>query len=158
MRKPVLRKRTIGLLQFVILLLVVLSSTAIAVYALTILWSAQVGVTVVDTVGLSVYSDQACTSPVSSIDFGEQKKGAATDKTLYVKNTGSADIKLDWSSNAPTTILSADDFVYYNNGAWANIKGYTLKAGEVLTAKYQIYILPTAAAGSKSWTLSIGAS
>ncbi len=150
--------KKIGILQLAVLLLVVISSVAVTVYALTILWSAQVGLKVVDTVGLSVYSDQAATNPVTSIDFGEQRKCAAADKTLYIKNTGSADIKLDYSSNAPTSILASDDFVYYNNGAWANIRGYTLKAGEVLTAKYQIYILPNAATGSKSWTLSIGGS
>lgn len=153
-----MNKRRIGVLQLAVVAIVLISSTLAIVYALTILWSAQVGVKVVDTVGLAVYTDQACTNPISSIDFGDQKKGAAASVTLYVKNTGTSSITLDYSSNAPTSILASDDFVYSNGASWANIRGYQLKAGEVLATKYEIYILPTAATGSKTWTLNLGSS
>ena len=149
-------RKNIGMLQLTVLLAVILSSTVTMVYALTILWSAQVSVNIVDTVQLGVYSDSACTTVVQSIAFGDQKKGASASITLFIKNTGTTNITLGYSSNAPTSILAGDDWVWNNGGTWANIKGYVLKTNQVLETKYQIYILPNAPTGSKTWTLSLG--
>jgi archaellum component FlaG (FlaF/FlaG flagellin family) len=152
-----MRKST-GTLQLAIVFLVAAISAASLAYALTTLWSAQVGVTVVDTVGLGVYADSACTIPVQSIDFGNQKKGAYTYKSLFVKNTGTANIALEYSSNAPTGILAGDDWVYKSGSSWASIRQYILRAGEILETKYEIFILPNAASGSMTWTLNLGQS
>jgi hypothetical protein len=38
---------------------------------------------------LGVYSDSACTVPLSSFNWGSLSPGTTTDQTIYVKNTGS---------------------------------------------------------------------
>jgi len=151
-----MRKDKIGTLQLVALLLAITSAVVPLVYALTILWSSPVGVTVTDTIGLGVYADSSCTIPVTSISFGDQKKGAYAYKVLFIKNTGTANITLDWSSNKPTSILAGDDWVYKSGESWASIRNYVLKVGEILETKYEIFILPNAPTGSKTWTLNLG--
>ena len=149
-------KNKIGTLQILVLLTVVATTVVPIVYALTTLWSTQVGVNVIDTVSLGVYADSACTIVVQSVDFGSLKKGAYANKFIYIKNTGTASITLDWSSNAPTTILAGDDWCYKSGTSWANIRQYVLKPNEVLETRYEIFILPAAPAGSKTWTLNLG--
>lgn len=151
-----MRKNKIGKIQIAVLLTVIASSAIPLIYALSVLWSAQSSVTITDTIELGVYTDSACTTPVHSVDFGSQKKGAYAYKTLFLKNTGTADITLDWSSNAPTSILAGDDWIYKTGSSWMNIKGYVLKVGGVLETKYEIFILPNAPTGSKTWTLNLG--
>ena len=149
-----MKKSTLGTLQLAVLLSVIATSTV--VFALSILWSSQVSVNIVDTVQLGVYSDSACTIVVQSIAFGDQKKGAYAYKSMFIKNTGTADITLDWSSNAPTSILAGDDWVYKTGTSWANIRSYVIKPGETLETKYEIFVLPNAPTSSKTWTLSLG--
>lgn len=38
--------------------------------------------------GLAVYQDSACTTPLTSIDWGTATPGSAITQTVYVKNTG----------------------------------------------------------------------
>ena len=38
---------------------------------------------------LSVFSDAACTAPLSSFSWGSLSPGSTTNQTIYVKNTGS---------------------------------------------------------------------
>jgi len=151
-----MNKNNLGILQIAVLVAVVTASAVPMIYALSMLWSSQVGVNVVATVQLGVYSDSACTTTVQSMDFGNQNKGAYAYKSLYIKNTGTADITLDWSSNYPSSILAGDDWVYNTGASWASIKSYVLKAGQSIETKYQIYILPNAATGSQTWAISLG--
>ena len=68
-----MRKISVETLQLAVLLTVVVSVPV--VYALSVLWSSQVSVNIPDTVALSVYADQACTTPATAIAFGDQVRG-----------------------------------------------------------------------------------
>jgi hypothetical protein len=83
----------------------------------------------ITTVNVGVYSDSACTKPLTSIDWGAISPGGSVTRTIYVKNTGSVQItlsmtKTNWnptSANGPITIT------------W-NKEGTTLTANAVATA------------------------
>jgi len=60
--------------------------------------------------GVGVFSDQACTTSLTSLNWGQIAPGGTTTLTVYVKNTGTAAMTLsltvsNWSpSNAPNYI------------------------------------------------------
>jgi hypothetical protein len=68
--------------------------------------------TVSVSANLGIYSDSACTIPLTSIAWGALNPGASTTHTIYIKNTGSGlSLTLDmttsnWSSgaNGPITL------------------------------------------------------
>ena len=59
----------------------------------------------VKAVGVNVYWDSACTSNVTSIDWGFLEPGTATNVTVYIKNEGSIPVKLNVTTDNwnPTT-------------------------------------------------------
>lgn len=59
-------------------------------------------------VGVGVYLDSACNTPVSSIDLGLLEAGSSKDFTFYLKNEGNADISLSMSSKDWNPIEAAD--------------------------------------------------
>lgn len=83
----------------------------------------------IKTVNVGVYSDSACTINCTSIDWGSISPGSTVNRTIYVKNTGTAQItlnmtKTNWnppSANGPITLT------------W-NREGTTLNAGQSTTA------------------------
>jgi len=66
----------------------------------------------VTTVNVGVYSDQACTQTLTTIDWGAIAPGDSVTRTIYVKNTGNTQISLsmtkaNWSptsANGPVTL------------------------------------------------------
>src|SRR3990170_3966000 len=48
----------------------------------------------VSTVNVGVYSDSTCTQQLTSISWGSVAPGASAARTVYVKNTGTAQISL----------------------------------------------------------------
>ena len=48
----------------------------------------------IKAVGVGVYSDSSCTTPISSIDWGFLEPGSSKQFTIYVKNEGNVPIKL----------------------------------------------------------------
>ena len=48
----------------------------------------------VTAINVGVYSDSACTQTVTSIDWGTISPGNSATRTVYVKNTGNAQITL----------------------------------------------------------------
>ena len=46
------------------------------------------------TAGIKVYSDLACTQPLTSLDWGEANPGGTVTKTIYIKNSGSSALTL----------------------------------------------------------------
>jgi len=52
----------------------------------------------VKAIGVKIYSDSACTSEVSSINWGMVEPGTTKDNTVYVKNTGNVAVTLSLST------------------------------------------------------------
>jgi hypothetical protein len=51
------------------------------------------------TLSLGVYSDSPCTQPLMSIDWGTISPGGSVVRTMYVKNTGGAQLTLSMATN-----------------------------------------------------------
>ncbi|MEM2147134.1 MAG: hypothetical protein QXJ94_00820 [Candidatus Bathyarchaeia archaeon] len=83
----------------------------------------------ITTINVEVYSDSGCTQVLTQIDWGTVSPGSTVTKTIYIKNTGNAQMTLsmttsNWnpnSANGPITIT------------W-NKEGATLAGGQSTTA------------------------
>jgi hypothetical protein len=78
-------------------------------------------------VGVGIYNDQNCTSPVSSIDWGVLEPGSKVNKTVYVRNEGNSPTSLsmvtsNWSPSNAATYMSL---------TW-NYGGQTLSVDQVV--------------------------
>lgn len=60
---------------------------------------------IVATANLRIYSDSACTQTITSIDWGTVSSGSSINKTVYIKNVGTAPLTLSLTKNNwnPTT-------------------------------------------------------
>ena len=54
----------------------------------------------ITSVNVGVYSDPGCTTNCTSISWGSISPGSVVTKTVYVKNTGTAQITLNMTSNS----------------------------------------------------------
>jgi hypothetical protein len=87
------------------------------------------------TLNVGVYSDYACSQNLAAINWGDLSPGESVNRTIYVKNTGTAEITLsmtttNWSpvnANGPLTIV------------W-NKEGTKLSAGKVATATLTLVV------------------
>lgn len=67
---------------------------------------------ILTTAGISVYSDFACTKPLTSLDWGTLVAGGSTTNTVYIKNVGATTLTLsmqptNWNptnANGPLTV------------------------------------------------------
>jgi hypothetical protein len=83
----------------------------------------------VTAINVGVYSDSGCTSQLTSIDWGTISPGNSANRTIYLKNTGNAQITLsmtetNWNpanADGPITLT------------W-NRESATLDVGQVTTA------------------------
>jgi hypothetical protein len=60
---------------------------------------------------IGVYSDSACTTPVTTLSWGSVAAGSNATQTVYVKNTGTGSITLsmtvsNWSPAAASTYIT----------------------------------------------------
>jgi uncharacterized repeat protein (TIGR01451 family) len=46
-------------------------------------------------INIDIYSDSACTQPVSSLDWGTPEPGDTVNRIIYLKNTGNTDMNLN---------------------------------------------------------------
>lgn len=65
------------------------------------------------TEGLRAYSNLACTTPQTSIAWGELEKGGSTSVTIYVKNVGDSPQTLslvasDWTPTTAADYMTVD--------------------------------------------------
>jgi hypothetical protein len=86
-------------------------------------------------VGLGVYSDQACSITLSSIDWGLLEPGANKTTTCYLKSTSNVNASL---------ILSEGNWVPasasgYISLSW-NRENYHIKPGEVISATLNLQV------------------
>jgi hypothetical protein len=78
----------------------------------------------VKAIGVDVYSDSACTSPITLIEWGTVNPGTTKNFTIYVKNEGNVNIVLsivtnNWDPSSASNYLTL---------SW-NRTGYLLSPG-----------------------------
>lgn len=78
------------------------------------------------TVEIDVYADSACTTPLSSIVWGEIIAGGSVHRTVYIKNNGDSGVILSLGTESWSP-SSADD---YMSLSW-NYDGSTLLPNQV---------------------------
>lgn len=102
------------------------------------------------TVGLGVYSDQACTTPLSSINWGEVTPGQSYSRTIYLKNLGNIKVKLSMTTGnwTPSSAIS------YLTLTW-NRENYVLNVSASIEATLILVVSSTAQGGSFSFDISI---
>lgn len=89
----------------------------------------------VKAIGVGVYSDQACTSPVTSISWGTIDPGASIDKIVYIKNTGNNPVTLtlatsNWNPTGASNYMTL---------GW-DYGGQSINAGAVVQVKLTLSV------------------
>jgi archaellum component FlaG (FlaF/FlaG flagellin family) len=90
-------------------------------------------------VDLGVYSDSACTQPLSAINWGMCYTEENTTVTVYLKNLGTVDSTLSVATENWTPSSAASCYLLY-----ASCDGETLAPNDVVTAAFTLYPLATA--------------
>jgi hypothetical protein len=85
--------------------------------------------TIVTTPNIGVYSNSACTSNMTAIDWGSVAAGGNDTQVVYVKNTGTGSITLSLSANSWTPSGASS----YITVTW-NQAGTVLTAGQSVAA------------------------
>lgn len=111
--------------------IVVIAFACLMVSALGVLVETQAvyGSRIHARIGVGVYSNSGCTTPLSAISWGTLNAGNVTTRTMYVKNTGTVSEALNmtvnnWSPSAASCYIKL---------AWNQEKA-VLTAGQVVTA------------------------
>jgi len=89
---------------------------------------------------LGVYSNSACTTPLSSISWGNLTAGGTSTQTIYVKNTGSGlalTLSMGTSNWTPTTANGPITLTWNQGGTRLN-PGQSVAAALTLTASSTI--------------------
>jgi hypothetical protein len=83
----------------------------------------------ISAIGVGIYSDNACTTPLTSISWGTLNPGSSINYTIYLENTGNIPVTLSMTtSNWNPSSASSYMTVTWNRG------GYALPAGTVVQA------------------------
>ncbi|MGD0158854.1 MAG: hypothetical protein ABSB89_00985 [Candidatus Bathyarchaeia archaeon] len=95
-----MKASTIGVIA-----LVAVFATLIATYAALTSVSTFHNTMGVNAVGVGVFSDNSCTIPVTSINWGMQNPGDTPTQTVYVRNNGTVSVTLtmataNWNPSA----------------------------------------------------------
>jgi len=87
-------------------------------------------------VGVGIYSDQACTTPISSVNWGTIDPGSNANKTIYIRNEGNtaATLSMVASNWNPATASS------YMTLSW-NYSGQTLSVNQVVQVRLTVSVL-----------------
>lgn len=81
----------------------------------------------ITTVNVGAFADSGCTQVLSTIDWGSLVPGSSANKTIYVKNTGTAQVSLSMTVTAWNP-ANASGYVTFT---W-NQEGTVLNVGNVL--------------------------
>jgi hypothetical protein len=136
-----------------------LATTLIAlsavVLAWNITWNAPVSL-VVDTVDLKVYWEPNCTTPVTTIDFGNvERAGTQYFIYMYIRNEGLGSVAMRWNSTLHLVTDKILDYWTFSYGG--NINGSSITHGQVVSVRYYVSVDQHVDPGSYSWTLYLGA-
>lgn len=93
----------------------------------------------IKAIGVGVYSDQACTSPISSLSWGIISPGSNVNKTVYIRNEGNtaATLSMSTSNWNPANASS------YITLTW-NYSGQSLSVNQVLQVKFTLSVSSSA--------------
>jgi len=92
--------RLLAVRPLVVLILVLAISLSTTVYGLSSHTTKIAGKGTMKAVGVEVYWDNACTSPITSIDWGSSiEPGSKITNVIYMKNTGNVPVTLSLSTN-----------------------------------------------------------
>lgn len=129
-KEKIVAGATIGLVVYTLVLAMVGPMVSSALSNRTVSNSGSI-----KAIGVDVYSDQACTNPVSSINWGIVNPGGNRNITVYIKNTGNSAITLsmttsNWNpTNAPN----------YMALSW-NYAGQTINANDVTSVTFTLTV------------------
>jgi hypothetical protein len=103
----------------------------------------------VKAIGVGVYLDQACTSAVSSINWGMLDPGSSVNKTVYIRNEGNtaATLSIATSNWNPTSASS------YMTLSW-DYGGQALNVNQVVQVKLTL-ALSSSVTGITSFSFDI---
>jgi len=110
-------------------------SVAVGAYALASFQTTISGTGKIVQLNIGVYSDQACTTSLSSIDWGSLTPGQTKTVTCYIKSTSTVDSTLSMSVGGWSP-SSASSYI----GLLWNRAGYTIKSGEVVSATFTLTV------------------
>ena len=87
-------------------------------------------------INVGLYADQACTTPVESIQWGLLEPGATANQTVYIRNEGDSNTTL-------TMILSNWNPTNSSNyiGLSWDYTGQTLDISQVIQVRFTLFIL-----------------
>jgi len=93
---------------------------------------------IVTAVGVGVYSNSACTSKVSSIDWGSLTPSSTVSKTIYIRNEGNKRLSLsmttgNWNPQSASNYIT----LTWNRG------GTVLEVGQVVQATLVLSVSPS---------------
>jgi hypothetical protein len=105
--------------------------------------------TITTSPNIGVYSDSACTTPITSLNWGSIAAGGTSTQTVYLKNigTGSMTIGMTTSGWSPTTATT------YLAITW-NKEGIVLSAGQSAAATLTLTV-STSTTGITSFSNTI---
>lgn len=92
----------------------------------------------VKAIGVGVYWDQACTSPVTSIDWGFLEPASNKSDTVYVRNEGNVVTSLAISTSAWNP-ASASNYMTLSR----DYAGQTLSVSEVIKVTFTLSVSAT---------------
>lgn len=129
-----MQKMVVGTALAVVVVLMTAGALALLSANQTLTNSGTIG-----TVNVGVYSDAACTEPVSSISWGTLNPGASAVQTVYVKNTGTVTETLNMTSTGwtPSTCPSYMTLTWTAEGASVTA-GNDVQANVTLTVSSSI--------------------
>jgi hypothetical protein len=119
------------------ILAVALAVTIIVAAAILISMSVSIhNVGKIKAVGVGVYWDLTCTSPVTEIDWGVRSPGDLAGVTVYIKNTKNTNATLSvWSGN--WTPANASSYLTFS---WNLTINQTILVGQVVPAQFQLLV------------------
>jgi hypothetical protein len=136
-----MRKISTGAIIAIVILGLVLTVTTAGLLSVSQSVSSSGTVT---TVNVGVYSDSACTLPLTSINWGTISPGTTVTRTIYVKNTGNTQITLSMTTNGwnPTSANGPLTLTWNREGATLNA-GISVAATLTLSVSSSISSITT---------------
>lgn len=102
---------------------------------------------------IQLYSDFACTTVITTFDFGEFTEGQTQNKTVYVKNIGNVPANISWSVSTANWVVGS--------GLWDNFYNYEDSGTHWVLSGYQnsgaLNWMPSDKANYVPITLAVGA-